>query len=87
MKKLLTGTNFNSCMDVHPYGDNLIVGSYDKSLCWFDLDLANTPYKKLKYHERAIRQVVFHRRYPLFASSSDDGKSSIFNGYKFKFVK
>jgi ribosome biogenesis protein ERB1 len=28
----------------------------------------------------AIRDVAFHKRYPLFASSSDDGSVNIFHG-------
>ncbi len=55
VKKLVTGANWNSCMDIHPYGDNLIVGSHGKKIVWFDLDLANTPYKNLKYHDKTVR--------------------------------
>ena len=29
-------------------GDNLIVGSYDRRLCWFDMDLSTKPYKTLR---------------------------------------
>lgn len=35
-------------MDVHPGGDNLIIGSYDKKLAWFDMDLSAKPYKTLR---------------------------------------
>lgn len=35
-------------MVVHPSGDHIILGSYDKKLCWFDLDLSSKPYKILK---------------------------------------
>lgn len=35
-------------MDIHPSGDHLIVGGYDKKLFWFDLDLADRPYKTLR---------------------------------------
>ena len=55
MKKLLTGTQWNSCIDIHPYGDNIIVGTFDNKTFWFDLDLSNYPYKNLKYHSKAIR--------------------------------
>ncbi|EGR31248.1 hypothetical protein IMG5_115080 [Ichthyophthirius multifiliis] len=79
MKKLLTGAQWNSCIDVHPYGDNVIVGSFDKKVTWFDLDLGNTPYKNLKYHEKGVRQVSFSKKYPLMASSSDDGTINIFH--------
>lgn len=30
-------------------GDNVIVGSKDGKLCWFDMDLSSKPYKILKY--------------------------------------
>jgi ribosome biogenesis protein ERB1 len=32
LKKLLTGCKHVSCMDVHPSGDHVLVGSYDRSL-------------------------------------------------------
>lgn len=35
-------------MDVHPSGDHLIVGGYDRKLCWFDLELSEKPYKVLR---------------------------------------
>ena len=39
------------------------------------------PYKSLKYHEKAIRDVNFHQgKFPLFASASDDGSVNIFYG-------
>jgi ribosome biogenesis protein ERB1 len=34
---------------IYYIGDNLIVGSYDKRLCWFDTDLSVKPYKTLRY--------------------------------------
>ena len=61
-------------------GDNVIVGSYDLRLSWFDLDLSTKPYKTLRYHKKAIRSVCFHPRYPLFASASDDGTTIISHG-------
>jgi len=30
-------------------GDHVLVGSYDRKLSWFDLDLSNKPYQTLKY--------------------------------------
>jgi ribosome biogenesis protein ERB1 len=35
-------------MDIHPLGDHLIVGGYDRKLCWFDLELSDKPYKILR---------------------------------------
>eukprot|EP00118_Oscarella_pearsei_P010544 m.65331 g.65331 ORF g.65331 m.65331 type:complete len:704 (+) comp35316_c0_seq10:6005-8116(+) len=79
-KKLISGVKWISSMDIHPKGDNVIIGSYDQRLCWFDLDLSGTPYKTLRHHKKAVRQVVYHRRYPLFASASDDGTVVVFHG-------
>eukprot|EP00743_Colponemidia_sp_Colp-15_P005927 GILK01006373.1.p1 GENE.GILK01006373.1~~GILK01006373.1.p1 ORF type:complete len:908 (-),score=186.22 GILK01006373.1:272-2764(-) len=80
IKKLLTGMKWISSLSIHPGGDNLIVGSYDKKMAWFDMDLSSSPYKTLKYHNMAIRNVTFHRKYPLFASCSDDGSVHVFHG-------
>lgn len=47
-------------MDVHPSGDHLIVGGYDRKLCWFDLELSEKPYKVMKYvHPRPIYSNAF----------------------------
>jgi ribosome biogenesis protein ERB1 len=48
LKTLQPGLKWISSMDIHPLGDNLIIGSYDKKLCWFDLDLSTKPYKTLR---------------------------------------
>jgi len=79
-KKLTTGGTNNYCMSIHPGGDNVIVGTSDRDVCWFDLDLDNKPYKKMQYHKKAVREVAFHRHYPLFATASDDGDVNIFHG-------
>ncbi|KAI8884581.1 BOP1NT-domain-containing protein [Backusella circina FSU 941] len=80
IRTLQTSVKWVSSIDVHPAGDNVIIGSYDKKVCWFDLDLSSRPYKSLRYHEKAVRQVSYHKRYPLFASSSDDGTIQVFYG-------
>ncbi|OQR84191.1 hypothetical protein ACHHYP_13740 [Achlya hypogyna] len=79
VKKLSSGVKWISSLHVHPTGDHVLVGSYDRRLCWFDLDLSSTPYKTLKYHEKATRAVGFHKKYPLMASASDDGTIHIFH--------
>ncbi|ESO98298.1 hypothetical protein LOTGIDRAFT_114705 [Lottia gigantea] len=71
-KKLVGNCRWISSMAVHPGGDNVIIGSYDSKLSWFDLDLSTKPYHTLRHHTKALRQVTYHKRYPLFASASDD---------------
>jgi ribosome biogenesis protein ERB1 len=81
VKILQPGAKWISSFDVHPGGDNLLVGTYDKRLLWHDLDLSTKPYKTLRYHQEAIRAVAFHQGgYPLFADASDDGSLQIFHG-------
>ena len=81
LKVLQPGARWISSFDMHPLGDNLIVGSYDKRLLWHDLDLDTRPYKTLRYHQKAIRAVAFHKGgLPLFADASDDGSVQIFHG-------
>ncbi|XP_046389036.1 ribosome biogenesis protein BOP1 homolog [Ischnura elegans] len=72
VKKLLSNSRWISSMAIHPGGDNVLVGTYDRKALWFDLDLSTTPYQTLRLHGTAIRSVAFHKRYPLFASGSDD---------------
>jgi len=48
VKRLVTGVKWISSMAVHPTGDHLLVSSYDKKICWFDVDLSSKPYKTLK---------------------------------------
>ncbi|KAF2153106.1 eukaryotic ribosome biogenesis protein 1 [Myriangium duriaei CBS 260.36] len=82
-KDLKPGARWISAIDVHAGGDNLLVGSYDRRLLWHDLDLGATPYKTLRYHEKAIRSVKYHSapgQYPLFADASDDGTIQVFHG-------
>ncbi|KAD3067389.1 hypothetical protein E3N88_35269 [Mikania micrantha] len=80
IKKLEAGVREISSVSVHPGGDNVIVGSKDGKLCWFDMDLSSKPYKILKSHPKDITSVAYHRNYPLFASSSDDCTAYVFHG-------
>ncbi|UZJ52606.1 hypothetical protein CBS101457_001926 [Exobasidium rhododendri] len=78
LKTLQPGLKWISSMHIHKNsGNHLIVGSYDKRVAWFDLELANRPYKILRYHQRAVRGVEFHDNYPLFMSVSDDGNAHV----------
>lgn len=78
-KTLQPGVRWISSLDVHPSGDHVLVGSYDRRLLWFDLDLSERPYKALRYHSRAVRSVAFHPRYPLFASAADDATVHVYH--------
>lgn len=79
-KKLQPGVRWLSTFDIHPQGDNVVTASYDKRVTWHDLDLSSKPYKTLRYHEKAVRSVTFHKGgLPLFCSASDDGLINVFH--------
>lgn len=79
-QKLTSGLKTTSCLAVHPAGDNILLGSYDPRLVWFDTDLSVKPYKTMRYHKGAIRNVCYHKKYPLFASGSDDAHVIVSHG-------
>ncbi len=78
-KTIQPGARMISSFDVHPGGDHLVVGSYDRRLLWHDLDLSNRPFKTMRFHDKAIRAVRYHATLPLFADASDDGSLQIFH--------
>lgn len=81
VKIIQPGARWISSFDIHSGGDNLIVGSYDRRLLWHDLDLSTRPYKTMRFHQKAIRAVKYHKGgFPLFADASDDGTLQIFHG-------
>ncbi|RKO97972.1 hypothetical protein CXG81DRAFT_11365 [Caulochytrium protostelioides] len=80
VKTLKPNAKWISSMALHPSGDHVLLGSYDRRFMWFDMDWSATPYKSLRFHSEAVRDVAFHRSYPLSASASDDGTVNIFHG-------
>lgn len=68
-----------SDVDIHPRGEHVITGGLDRRLEFFETEISKTPCRSIKYHSKAIRRVRFHKRYPLFATSSDDGLVHIFH--------
>ena len=79
-KKLMSGAKWISSLAIHPGGDNVLTGTYDKKVQWYDLDLSTMPYQVLRYHTNAVRDVQYHRRYPLFASCGDDNNITVSHG-------
>lgn len=80
MKKLFSNAKWISTMAIHPAGDNLLVGTYDRKVLWFDLDLSTKPYQTLRLHSGGVRGVAYHKNYPLFATSSDDNMVIVSHG-------
>ena len=71
LKMLNPGIRWISSMDVHPSGDHLIVGGYDRKLCWFDLELSEKPYKILRYARGTFCDVFDISLTHIFRSSAE----------------
>lgn len=76
-------TKWISSFAVHPRGEHLLIGGYDRKVSWYDMEQAAQPYKTLRYHRRGVRAVAFHKRYPLFVTGSDDGCLHVMHGTVF----
>jgi ribosome biogenesis protein ERB1 len=79
-QKLVGGSGGAAALAVHPRGDHVLLGSADARLAWYDLDLATTPYRALRYHKGPLTAAAFHPTYPLFASGAADGAAHVFHG-------
>ena len=79
LKRLLCPVQRLTSMAVHPSGDHVLLGSADRKVLWYDLDLSPRPYRTLKDHARGVRSVAFHPSYPLFATAAEDGAVHLFH--------
>lgn len=87
VRKIIPGLGHGSlsCLEVHPLGDHLLLGSHDAKTLWYDLDAASKPYRILQSHQNAVRSLAFHRgSHPLFASASDDGTVQVVHAQVFQ---
>ena len=80
VKRLSPPVQWLSCLTIHRGGTNIIAGSQDCRVMWFDLELSTKPYKTLRHHKGAVRAVAYHPSYPLFASCGDEGSTVVCHG-------
>ncbi|OSX74348.1 hypothetical protein BU14_0293s0019 [Porphyra umbilicalis] len=83
VKRLQPGVKHIACLAVHPSGDHVLVGSYDRRTVWVDLDLSPRPYKVLRGHPMAVRSLAIHPTLPLFADGGDEGGVHVWHGRVF----
>ncbi|KAK3872112.1 hypothetical protein Pcinc_022794 [Petrolisthes cinctipes] len=79
LKKVKVPCKWISCLAIHPGGDHFLVGGYDRKVVWFEMEYTARPLM-LRYHKEAVRSVVYHRKYPLFATASDEGRVIVSHG-------
>jgi ribosome biogenesis protein ERB1 len=82
-KKYKAQGGLTTCISMHPSGDNFLVGDTTHHTSWYDCDLSDKPYRRMKSHKGVVNDVGFHPNtdaYPLFASASSDGQVHVFHG-------
>ncbi|KAB7493858.1 Ribosome biogenesis protein BOP1-like protein [Armadillidium nasatum] len=76
IKKVQANCRYISCIAVHPGGEHFVIGGYDRKVNWFEMECTKRPHL-MRFHGHAVRSINFHRKYPLFASCSDDKKLQV----------
>ncbi|KAF7256203.1 hypothetical protein EG68_06980 [Paragonimus skrjabini miyazakii] len=71
--RLDSSNDYLSSMSLHVSGEHVAVGTFDGRFNWFDVDLGNVPFKKLKLNHGAIRHLDCHKHRPLVSVAMDDG--------------
>jgi hypothetical protein len=80
VQKLEFGSKWISSMTLQPEGEHVVVGGFDCRVSWFDSEVSGRPWKTLRYHDEAVRDVKFHPgKHPLLATASDDGRVQVFH--------
>jgi len=79
VRKFVSNLNTITHISIHKNGDDIIAGSKDGKVAWFQLELSEKPYKIMDYHGDKIKIVGFHNHYPLFLSCSRNGKILVYH--------
>lgn len=79
IRKFVSNLNTITHLNVHKDGENIICGTKDGKIAWFQLDLSEKPYKIMEFHNDKIKSLSFHSNYPLFCSASRNGKILIYH--------
>ena len=79
IKKFVSNLNTITNISLHKGGDNIISGTKDGKVGFFQIDMSTEPLKILDYHGDKIKSVDFHSTYPLAISSSRNGKLLIYH--------
>jgi ribosome biogenesis protein ERB1 len=79
IRKFVSNLNTITHISIHKHGENLLAGTKDGNVAWFQLELSDKPFKIMDYHGDKIRSVEFHANYPLFLSCSRNGKLLVYH--------
>ena len=79
VRKFVSNLNTITQISVHKNGDDILAGTKDGKVAWFQLELSEKPFKTMDYHGDKIKEVSYHNNYPLFASCSRNGKLLVYH--------
>jgi ribosome biogenesis protein ERB1 len=63
---------------VHKNGSDLIAGSHDGKVAWFQLELSNKPWHSMDYHKDKMKSLEYHKEFPLFFSCARNGSLVVY---------
>lgn len=79
VRKFVSNLNTITDISIHKNGDDILAGTKDGKVAWFQLELSDKPYKVMDYHGDKIKRVAYHNSYPLFSSCSRNGKLLVYH--------
>jgi ribosome biogenesis protein ERB1 len=79
VRKFVSNLNTIVNISLHKGGDNIVAGTKDGKVAWFQLDMSTEPHKIMDYHGDKMKSVDFHHSYPLAFSCSRNGKLLIYH--------
>lgn len=79
IRKFVSNLNTITNLCLHNEGDNIVAGTKDGKIAWFQLDLDEKPFKIMEFHEDKIKAISFHNNYPLLLSSSRNGQILVYH--------
>ncbi len=79
VRKFVSNLNTITNISIHKNGDDILAGTKDGKVAWFQLELSEKPFKIMDYHGDKIKVVSYHAQYPLFASCSRNGKLLVYH--------
>lgn len=79
IRKFVSNLNTITHISIHKNGENLLAGTKDGNVAWFQLDMSDKPFKTMDYHGDKIKNIDYHNSYPLFLSCSRNGKLLVYH--------
>ncbi len=79
VRKFISNLDTITHMSIYNGRQDIIVGTKNAKVAWFQLELSEKPFKIMDHHRDKIKNVYFHSDYPLFSCCSKNGKLLLYH--------